>query len=466
MKETNKKIKRFLSVFLMLVILMSVFTPTAVEAKPMVESSFDYLQDILELGPFVKAKKPFPQPVGQFTIEASDGQKISSVDFPSFGTEYDILANWEAKGKPRGLHKFPTTETIKTAPVALTVPVGTKLKLTDISKGSARYDGKGTANIVYRDFQHFYLSPDHLQWYGGKVQQGASKSVTWTADKEGYMYILLQVGDNNDPYRNGWVNHQSSGNYRTAGVNYFNYIENQGKAWDNKHGASKDWFYTMVKVQVGNKSEVVLREMELIDPTNGKVLESFKRNLDSSDPFNKQTIQATHPNIKGASALTKGKTYKVRAKYQYIDFSKGSFNISKDTNMTPEQRALSTGIAPNTLDVKYAYNEKASQQGQFDLNAPVTGTTTELKNLQTASFEWNYTVPKDKKAVKIAGFVPKTFPKSKNASDKDDWGTLYAMIEPKDLALNHPIELYYGKGQRTSVPVPVDTHSVKLMQMK
>ena len=460
MKEKNRIMIKFFSILMVAMMLIPVFSQTALAWS---DSDFDYMENLLARGAFMKAGGDFLQPDANFRIETSDGQVIETE--ATTRIEADVLSAWEALGKPMGQNTVPTGHQLNMVESHITVPVGTKLKITDISQPS-----RPGAKIVSRDWQYFKTdhgvyqsgSPHYNFWISHAEENLKKSSVVWEADRKGWMYIFLSVADDYSPYGNSYdfENWSSTGNYRTLGRAYNNWVLGESLPSNGEFGRNKDWYFKMIKIRVADRSEMILREMELIDPETGKVLESFKRNLDPVDPFNKQTIVATHNNIKGASTLKKGKTYKVKAKYQYIDFSKGSFNISNPANMTPEQSALTTGVVPNTLDVKYAYDVKTGQQGQFDLTQSVTGAGTALKNLEIADFEWDYVVPTDKKAVKIAGIVPKTFSKDKNTSDKDDWGTLYAMIEPANLALNQPIELYDGSGKRTNVPVPGDTHSL------
>lgn len=67
-------------------------------------------------------------------------------------------------------------------------------------------------------------------------------------------------------------------------------------------------------VEGEGKSDIVMRELELIDE-DGKVIESFRRNIDPADPFNqsKQTLVRTSTSPVGASTLDPEKTYKLRA---------------------------------------------------------------------------------------------------------------------------------------------------------
>ncbi len=67
-------------------------------------------------------------------------------------------------------------------------------------------------------------------------------------------------------------------------------------------------------VEGEGKSDIVMRALELIDE-DGKVIESFRRNIDPADPFNqsKQTLVRTSTSPVGASTLDPEKTYKLRA---------------------------------------------------------------------------------------------------------------------------------------------------------
>ena len=151
-----------------------------------------------------------------------------------------------------------------------------------------------------------------------------------------------------------------------------------------------DWAFIEAAVL---ESDMVMRELELIDPETGEVVESFKREIDNLEPFNtnKEKLIRTNSDPRNASGLKKGKKYKVRAKYQYISFEEGKFDISKPELMTDKQRSLSTGVIPNELDVHYSYDDNVFKDGVFDESFKKISTdkpNIELKNLEYATFEW------------------------------------------------------------------------------
>lgn len=219
-----------------------------------------------------------------------------------------------------------------------------------------------------------------------------------------------------------------------------------------------------------NKSEMILRELELIDPETG-VIESFKRAVDNIDPMNvaKQKTTATSPNPLNASVLSRDKKYIVRAKYQFISFNEGEFDISKPGVMTPEQKAITTTVNRNELDVAYAYDDKWNQSGVFDKEFKQLSkdkANIELKNLETASFEWEYEVPiTTKKYIKIAGIVPKIFAeKESDDSELNNWSTVFARIAPNDIGMHKNVRLInenneeirtYKKGKDLRLIFPV-----------
>ena len=102
-------------------------------------------------------------------------------------------------------------------------------------------------------------------------------------------------------------------------------------------------------VEGEGKSDMILTEFELVEKATGKVIDSFKRSLDPIDPFNtaKQTITRIASSPKSARAVKSGEDYTVRAKYQFISFAEGAFDITNPASMTPEQRALTTEVNRN-----------------------------------------------------------------------------------------------------------------------
>lgn len=196
------------------------------------------------------------------------------------------------------------------------------------------------------------------------------------------------------------------------------------------------------------QADMVMRELELIDPETGEVVESFKREIDNLEPFNtnKEKLIRTNSDPRNASGLKKGKKYKVRAKYQYISFEEGKFDISKPELMTDKQRGLSTGVIPNELDVHYSYDDNVFKDGVFDESLKkisIDKPNIELKNLEYATFEWEYEVPKTvKKYIKIAGIVPATFSeKGKDSVKTNNWAVVFGQIDPNDLGMHKNVRL-------------------------
>ena len=180
----------------------------------------------------------------------------------------------------------------------------------------------------------------------------------------------------------------------------------------------------------------------------GEVIESFKRDIDNIEPFNmaKQRLIRTNTSPINASTVKRGKEYVLRAKYQYISFEEGKFDISKPSSMKEEQKNLSTEITPNDLDVKYSYDEKWNQSGVFDeekIEISKDKGGIKLKNLETASFEWTYTIPaRDivKQYIKFSGIVTNRF-KDVNILEQDDWAVVFAKIEGNDLGMHKNVRL-------------------------
>lgn len=201
-------------------------------------------------------------------------------------------------------------------------------------------------------------------------------------------------------------------------------------------------------IEKENQSNMVLKELKLIDAKTGNVLESFVREVDNLDPMNiaKQKLIRTNTSPFNASILKREDTYKVVAKYQFISFTEGAFDISKPETMTDKQRNLSTKVTPNQIEKMFAYDEKWNQDGVFDETGLVLSSDkpyTDLKNLDVASFEWDFKVPdKAKKYVKIASMIPGVF--KDNEADEiagDNWGALFARLEPIDIGMGRNVRL-------------------------
>lgn len=388
-------------IFIIITILLTVGIGFALEGLQEMEYA-KYLESVV-----FKFTNPseFKQPVPSFSVEASTNEKIQAG--PSAELEADM---------------YYKNEGIADLPVSGTFPVGTTFQATSNSEL-----GDGTAFRNY-DWQLYSYDENYKNLTQNVKEDSTSKvSDKITADKEGYIIMFLNVSDNYVP------KHKVSGkpiNFQNWGATG-NWL-NKSKGIESNGILLNGWYYQAIKFKIGSESEMILKEIELVDPDTNKVLESFKRELDPIAPFTKQKVSRTSKDVTEAAILEREKEYEIRAKYQYVDFSEGKFDITKPETMTEEQKSLSTGVDKNVLDVKYAYDSKTFEDGQFDITDISTSKdkpTQALKNLEEANFSWKYKAAKDKKAVKISGFVPKDFPKVKNISNKDDWGTLYARFE-------------------------------------
>lgn len=207
-------------------------------------------------------------------------------------------------------------------------------------------------------------------------------------------------------------------------------------------------------IEKENKSGMIMRELDLVDPDTGKVVESFYRQIDALDPLNisKQKLVRTNTTPYNASILKRNKEYTVRAKYQFISFTEGNFDITKAGSMTEVQRNISTKIIPNQLDIAYSYDNNAMKDGVFDYTGKILSKDkpyVELKNLETASFEWKYEVPDSaKKYVKIAGIVPTVFAENEvDLDSRDNWSLVFGRVEPIDIGMNKGVKLFNKSGE-------------------
>jgi len=300
-----------------------------------------------------------------------------------------------------------------------TIKPGTKFQVFD--KSSPASGNK----LIRWEWQVYYRDKDGNLYYD-YIIIGTDNSLTNlpAPTKEGTVQVFLNVADNYEIKRNPkHINASHHGNWRTEVIMPENIT-------DNPKLQVKGWYFTGVLINVEDpKSDMIMRELELIDPETGEVIESFKREVDSKDPFNpkKEKLIRTSKKPEEAAFLSKDKTYKVRAKYQFVSFEKGNFDISKPETMTVEQKNLSTGVIPNELNVHYSYDDNVFKDGVFDESRKEMSLDGELKNLEEASFEWEYKVPKTaKKYVKIAGIIPNTFAKKeKDDNPNNNWAVVF-----------------------------------------
>lgn len=373
---------------------------------------------------FRQAGKNFAQPEPMFRVESSDGQMFSTIS-PN-KVLYDNYKGYSSKNMP----------------INMTVPIGTKINLRDTSA-----PGEGD-KISLWDWQIYYRDNNNKDYENGIIFKRTKDVNDIVADKEGYIYIFLNVADNyilKTPSGQkilGFSNWSNKGIWRTGGTAIQGNVQ------------ILDWYFNVVKIKVGGKSNMVMRELELIDPETGQVLESFKREVDNLDPMNisKQKIVWTNKSPYKASVLKRDKTYKVRAKYQFISFAEGSFDISNPWIMTNEQRSISTKVSPNKLIRTYSYDENWNKSGVYDEigeELSIDKPWVELRNLEGASFEWDYKIPEEvEKYIKISGIVPEVF--ANNDADtipQDNWAVVYARVTPNDLGMYNNVKLINENGE-------------------
>lgn len=289
--------------------------------------------------------------------------------------------------------------------------------------------------------------------------------------KPGSVGIYLNAVDNYKiPGAPNHVNASEHGNWRTTDVN-------EGYFTGNYNMIVKGWYFTGAIIEVRDevREDVILTEMDLIDTESGKAIETFRRTLDPLDPLNekkqKVTMSSSHP--KDASKLDREITYKVRAKYKFISFIEGKFNIAMPASMTDVQRNLSTTLDKNELLKTKSYDEKALLDGVYDktgIEISKTNPYARMLNLQEETFEWTLEeIPEDvEKYVKIGGLIPEGFfPKEKNENPNNDWGVLYGNVEKdtNDMGMHKDVKLInndnekmktYRKGEDLRLVFPIE----------
>ena len=308
----------------------------------------------------------------------------------------------------------------------------------DVTHKSSLGSGK---KFVRWDWQIYYRD-ENDNVYNSIISDKEKPNIP-APTKPGEIMIFLNIADDYKLKGNPrHLNSSSHGNWRTEQIMDFNIP-------DNPDFQVKGWYFTgaKIKVEPEGKADMIMRELELIDPETGKTIESFKREVDPLDPFNskKEKLIRTSTRPQDSSSLEKNKKYKVRAKYQFVSFEEGSFDISKPETMTVEQRNLSTEVIPNELDVHYSYDDNVLRDGVFDESMRIPSKDKPhipLMNLEYATFEWEYEVPKEvKRYIKIAGVIPDTFAKKrKDDNPYNNWALVFGQIEPNDIGMHKNVD--------------------------
>jgi len=339
--------------------------------------------------------------------------------------------------------------------------VGDIVKIIDISKAGS----KGTLDYAHFDapFRKDGVSYNMPSGLEGNVSPGGTKILQ--LKEPGAYKVALQTKIKEAAYLKerdiDYPIWSCNGSSHAWGKSYYGQDNIPWEGWSHFTAVT----FSVEKTEKNKGSDMILKELDLIDPSTGKVLESFKRELNSTDPMNvnKQKIVKIHKNLNEVSQLKKGNTYKLRAKYQFISFEKGSFDITKPESMTNEQKNLSTKINTNKLTAKYAYDTNVVRDGVFDRTETKTSRdkgSTALKNLETAAFEWDYKVPENiKQYIRVVGMIPDTF-KNVDKIEEDNWGVVYGRFSVDDIGLISPVELYRD-GKRVNFFEPNKNHTVQ-----
>jgi len=438
MKKYMNIIRRSLAVILVLSVLLPLFSLGIIKAEAEEVQYIDY-RDLLEHYR-THYNVDFDTPTAKFYVKIENGNTHFIEP-----TQAENLKPYEE------FNKVPIIDTIKT---------GTKFSLEEKSTL-----GSGS-KIIRWDWQIYYRDKNGNTYNKFFTEEETPKNIP-APTKEGDILIFLNVADDYKLAQNpNHINANEYGNWRTTQILRKNYT-------GNPNLLVKGWYFTGTRIKVTDSSaDMVMRELELIDTETGKVIESFKREVDNLEPFNtlKQKLIRTSTTPMVASILSRDKTYKVRAKYQFISFEKGAFDISKPELMTPEQREITTEVVPNDLDVHYSYDDHALVDGVFDQShkeLSIDKPYVELKNLEYATFEWEFKVSDTaKKYVKIAGVVPSTFAqKNKDDINTDNWAVVFGRLEPNDIGMHKNVRLInnsnevintYRKGEPLRLIFPVE----------
>lgn len=114
----------------------------------------------------------------------------------------------------------------------ITVPVGTKINLEDISIGG---DGR---NIKFRDWQIYKRDKDYKEYDRVQPKNNPKKVTSIKADKEGYILVFLNVADN--------LKYESYNNWSDKG----NWREPRKHLFEYKDKKITGWYFTVLKIKV------------------------------------------------------------------------------------------------------------------------------------------------------------------------------------------------------------------------
>lgn len=373
-------------------------------------------------------------------IETHSGVRVET-PYPNFFVKADGKEVGREKWSSRVIYDQMENPYIdRDIPVSATVKVGTKLEAISFSE-----PGVAGAKVINHDWQMAYWNLDQKHYEGAyRTEITARNKFTQVADKPGYIIFYLNVADNQKFYYKGTNKRLEYANWSDRGMRKVH-----GAYIDGANFRVKDWYYTPIKIRVVEGDDnMVMKELEVIDPETNKVINSYKRELNPEDPFDvsKQTISRLKED--GKEYVEKGKTYKVRAKYQYISFTEGKFNINDPSSMSEKQKLISTEIDRNEVLAKVALDNKLASE---DIKISKDKPNKRLMNLEEASFEWDYKVPLNvSKTVKIKPVVTKLYD-SKNMIKEDDYAELTFRVKSNDIAAKAPVLLLDKSNNTTTM---------------
>ena len=193
------------------------------------------------------------------------------------------------------------------------------------------------------------------------------------------------------------------------------------------------------------EEDIILTDLKLYekdeDGNIGKEIGHFKRELDSLNALSPSKEKITGKGIKleDAIPIKRNKDYHIEAKYIFVSYKEGEFDITKPETMTEEQRELNTEIDRNRLVIEEFFDEnietkKANYKGIKDGD---TKPNTRLYNLEEETFSWDFNVKSEaKEKIQITGRVPgDLFPKEKNQNQGNDGGSVFVEVEGNDMSL-------------------------------
>lgn len=422
--------------FTIIIMVIGLMTGVFVEAKSKITTKTykKMLQEVYNLSG-KKVKTPEPS----FNIYVNDKFIMEATSKAENPRPYDSR---DSKGGDRIAYDMPDS---------FTVNIGDRIKFVSTSK-----PGSGS-KIKMHDWQS-------VKWdQSGKVYPGTpddiqtpSNTYEIVADKPGHILGFLNVMDDARFYYKGTRKPITYDNWSNQG----DWVTD-GKLRAGENYLVEDWYYTPIRFRVADEegSNIAVTELELIDES-GKVVDSFKRELDFKDPIYSKgkTIRTTTTHTE-APLVKPGDKFTLRSKMRFVSFKEGKFDINNPSSMTAKQKAITTEIPIDRLNYMYKYDKNISLSEVYNEEGNVMSIDKRgvpVRNNEELSFEWEYTVPEDgiEEYIALSVKVPWAY-REINENFVDDWATVFAKIKnnKNDIGMKAPITMLKGGSPQQFVEI-------------